>query len=187
MNLESRPQSVLQWRSFFDNKKPGEVSATAGFPTDIEQEGREWLPIILLGIFLVVISSAAFYLLTGGGDRQGGQSSDSALSKDADASPQERIRWQAALEADTTYAYQYIPAGFSRNPFGRLRPGLSLDVLDEKAWQAAKATGSEFAIESYVEQFPGGLHETDARILLREFELAQGGSGAARPGKGPPG
>ena len=170
VNPESRPQSVHQWRSLFDKRKPGQVSATAGFPTDIEQEGREWLPIILLTIFLVVLTSAAIYLLSG--DGKGGQSSDSALSNDADASPQERTRWQAALVADTPYAYQLFLQDFPQS-FRAAQARAQLDVLDEKAWQAAKATGTEFAIESYVEQFPGGLHETDARIAQKEFELAR--------------
>ncbi len=166
---ESRPQSVHQWRSAFDRKKPGPVSATAGFPADIEKEGREWLPIILLGIFLVVISSAAIYLLSGDSTGEGDQSE---LSEDAGTSPEERTRWQAALEADTAYAYQLFLQDFPQS-FHEAQARAQLEVLDEKAWQAAKADGAESAIEAYLEQFPGGLHETDARILQKEFELAR--------------
>ena len=169
---ESRPQSVRQWRSLFDKRKPGQVSATAGFPTDIEKEGREWLPIILLGLFLVVITSATVYLLTGGGTGEGGQTAESALAEGADTTPEERTRWQAALEADTAYAYQLFLQDFPQS-FHDAQARAQLDVLDEKAWLAAKADGAESAIEAYLDQFPGGLHETDARIVQKEFELAR--------------
>jgi len=172
VNPESRPQSVHQWRSVFDKRKPGQVATAAGISPGIEQEGREWLPMILLGIFLVVIASAAIYLLTGGGDGKEGQSSESALSKDAGATPEERTRWQAALEADTAYAYQLFLQDFPET-FHQAQAQAQLDVLDEKAWQVAKADGAESAIEAYMGQFPGGLHETDARILQKEIELAR--------------
>ncbi len=172
VNPESRPQSVQQWRSFFDKRKPGQASVAAGFPTDIEQEGREWLPIILLGIFLLVIASAAIYLFTGGDTGEEGQSAESALSEAADISPEERTRWQAALEADTAYAYQLFLQDFPES-FHKTLARTQLELLDEKAWQAAKADGAESAIEAYLEQFPGGLHEIDARILQKEFELAR--------------
>ena len=169
---ESRPQSVRQWRSSFSKGKAGQASATAGFPTEIEKEGREWLPIILLGIFLVVITSAAVYLLTGGGAGEGDQSAESVLSEDADTTPEERARWQAALEADTAYAYQLFLQDFPES-FHEAQARAQLDVLDEKGWLAARADGTESAIEAYLEQFPGGLHETDARIAQKEFELAR--------------
>ncbi len=172
VNPEARPQSVHQWRSFFDQRTPGQASVAAGFPADIEQEGREWLPIILLGIFLLVIASAAIYLFTGGDTGEGGQSAESVLSEAADISPEERTRWQAALGADTAYAYQLFLQDFPES-FHKTLARAQLELLDEKAWQAAKADGAESAVEAYMEQFPGGLHEIDARIMQKEFELAR--------------
>ena len=176
VNPKSRPQSVHLWRALFDKSKLSQVSANAGFPTDIEPEGREWLPFILLGLFLVVITSAAIYLLTGGGTGdaagKGSQSADSALAQDADTSLQERTRWQAALEVDTAYAYQLFLRDFPQS-FHAAQIRALLGVLDEKAWHAAKATGVESAIEAYVERFPGGLHVTDARIAQKEFAFAR--------------
>ncbi len=175
VNPQLRPQSVHQWRSLFDKRKPGQVSAAAGFPTDIEQE-REWLPFILLGIFLVVITGAVIYLFTGGGtgDAAGkeGQSSESVFSEEIGIFLEERTRWQAALEADTAYAYRLFLQDFPQS-LHTAQARAQLNVLDEKAWQAAKADGAESAIEAYVEQFPGGLHETDARIVQKEFDLAR--------------
>ena len=176
LNPESRPQSVYQWRALFDQSKLSQVSANAEFPIDIEPEGREWLPFILLGTFLVVITSAAIYLLTGSGTGdaagKGSQSAESVLAKDADTSPQELTSWQAALEADTANAYQLFLQDFPQS-FHAAQISTQLGVLDEKAWQEAIADGAESAIEAYVEQFPGGLHETDARILQREFEFTR--------------
>ncbi len=173
VNPESRPQTVSQWRSSFDRRRPGQGSATAGLPAGIEQEGREWLPIILLGIFLVLVTTAAIYLFTGNdtGDASGKDGSSSAGAQVAEVSPQERIRWQAALDADTAYAYQQFLQDFPHS-FHKAQATNLLDELDEKAWQIAKAEGTESAIKAHTEQFPGGLHETDARILQKEFELA---------------
>ena len=170
---QSRPQSVQRWRSSFDKKKSGQESASTAFSTDIEQEGREWLPIILLGIFLAVITSAAIYLLSGDDETGNGDPSPgSELSRDASISPEERTRWKAALEADTAYAYQLFLQDFPES-FHNAQALDQLAVLDEKAWQTAKTDGSESAIEAYVEQFPNGLHLTDAKILQKEFELAR--------------
>jgi formylglycine-generating enzyme required for sulfatase activity/serine/threonine protein kinase len=173
VNPKSRPQSVKQWRSLFENKKPEQVSATSGFSTDIEQEGREWLPIILLSIFLLVITGAGIYLLSGGDETgMGDPSPGSSPSRDAGITPEERTRWKAALEADMAYAYQLFMQDFPES-FHNAQAKDQLAVLDEKAWQAAKSDGTEPAVEAYVKQFPNGLHQVDAKILQKEFELAR--------------
>jgi len=170
---DSRPQTVKQWRSSFKGEKPGRASVTDSFPAEIEQEGREWLPIILLGIFLVLISAAAIYLLSNGGhkdvDGKGGTSSESAFYT---VTPEERTRWQAALEADTAFAYQLFIKDFTES-FHNVQALDQLAVLDEQAWQAARMDGTESAVEAYVEKFPNGLHQADAKILQKEFELAR--------------
>ena len=170
---DSRPQTVKQWRSSFKGEKPGRASVTDSFPAEIEQEGREWLPIILLGIFLVLISAAAIYLLSNGGhkdvDGKGGTSSESAFYT---VTPEERTRWQAALEADTAFAYQLFIKDFPES-FHNAQALDQLAVLDEQAWQAARMDGTDSAVEAYVEKFPNGLHQADAKILQKEFELAR--------------
>ncbi len=176
VNPESRPQSAHQWRSLFHHREPDQLSATVRLPIDIEQEGRDWLPIVLLSIFLLVITSAAIFLLTGGGTGdpagKGDQLTASTLAKGADTPPQERTRWQAALEADTAYAYQLFLQDFPQS-FHQAQTRALLNLLDEKSWQAAKADGAESAIEAHMKQFPGGLHQADARILQKEFALAR--------------
>jgi formylglycine-generating enzyme required for sulfatase activity len=168
---ESRPQNVAEWRPLFDRRKAGQTYAAAGIPSGIEQEGREWLPIILLGIFLVAVVGAAIYLLAGGAtDETPGPGDASEFS--SQLFTEERARWRAALEADTAYAYQLFLEDYPQSVH-EAQAREQLDALDDKAWQQVKAEGSKSAIEAYMEQFPGGLHETDARILLKEFELAE--------------
>ena len=167
----SRPQSVAEWRPLFDRRQAGQSDAAAGIPSGIEQEGREWLPIILLGIFLIAVTGAAIYLLAGGGtdDTRGPGDAGEFSSQ---SFTEERARWQAALEADTAYAYQLFLQDYPQSVH-EAQASDQLGVLDDKAWQRAKADGSKSAIEAYMEQFPGGLHETDARIVMKEFELAE--------------
>jgi formylglycine-generating enzyme required for sulfatase activity/serine/threonine protein kinase len=170
-----RPQSVKQWRPLFEMKQSIRVSGTAALPPEIEQEGREWLPIILLGIFLLVITGAAIFLFSGNGEDTegfGDGSPGSSLSNDGKISPEERSRWQAALESDTAYAYQLFLQDFPES-FHNAQALDQLAELDEKAWQTAKTDGSEPAIEAYVDEFPKGLHLVDARILQKGFELAR--------------
>ena len=167
----SRPQSVTEWRPLFDSRHAGQTYTAAGIPSGIEQEGREWLPIILLGIFLVAVTGAAIYLLAGGGtDDSRGPGDASEIS--SQLFTEERARWQAALEADTAYAYQLFLEDYPQSVH-EAQARDQLGALDDKAWLQAKTDGSKSAIEAYMEQYPGGLHETDARILLKELELAE--------------
>jgi len=177
----SRPQSVQEWRTLFKSHKSSRQSPASDMPADIESEGREWLPIILLAIFLVAISGAGIYLLRdGGNDSQ--TSSDGQMTEapgdggpgevPAHISPQETARWQAALEADTAYAYQLFMQDFPQSTHNA-QAQAQLNRLDNRAWQEAVADGSKSAIEAHLESFPDGLHQADAKILLKEFELAE--------------
>ena len=177
----SRPQGVAEWRNCFASGKTGRSPSTRQVPAHIEQEGREWLPMILLAIFLLTITGATIYLLSNGGE-------DSAASSDGEmvvapvagdgpetpayTSPEENARWQATLEADTAYGYQLFMQDYPQS-IHNAQAQLQLDVLDEKAWQQAEADGSKSAIEAYQEHFPSGLHQVDAMIRLKEFELAE--------------
>jgi len=177
----SRPQSVSEWRPEFGSGAARQPSPTTGIPGHIEREGREWLPMVLLGIFLIAIVSAAIYLF-GGFGKDGPASTSGKVPESAGAgnsaespayiSPEETARWQAALETDTAYAYQLFMQDYPQsihNPQAQAQ----LNVLDHKAWQQAAADGSKSAIHAYMESFPDGLHQADAKILLKEFELAE--------------
>ena len=176
----SRPQSVREWRSDFGSSIAARSSRTTDIPTHIEREGREWLPIILLIIFLVTITGAAIFLLSGGGKEgpapgevetvETPRAGDSFETPDY-TSPEETARWQAALEADTAFAYQLFMQDYPRS-IHNAQAQARLDALDDKAWELAVADGSKSAIEAHMENFPDGLHQADAMILLKEFELA---------------
>ena len=161
-----RPRSVAAWRPAFG---PG-----ARGPGAPEAEGREWLPQILLGLFGLLLAAAIGWLLLGGGAPTDSETADPTAAQQPGApraDPGETARWQAALAADTAYAY---------NLFLQDYPGsvhvdqarVHLDRLDHQAWGEAAADGSREAIEAYREQFPGGLHESDALIALEALRLA---------------
>jgi formylglycine-generating enzyme required for sulfatase activity len=183
----SRPQSVAEWRSRFVAANGKSATIAANLPASIEREGREWLPIILLSIFLIAIAGAAIYLFTGGGTtddpgpgeqvetaaaRETEVSTPDAQEPDSHISAQETARWQAALEADTAFGYQLFMQDYPHS-IHNAQAQQRLDGLDEKAWQLARQEGSKSAIEAHLENFPEGLHSADALILLKEIELAE--------------
>jgi formylglycine-generating enzyme required for sulfatase activity len=159
-----RPRSIAAWRPAFG-------SPTAG----LEPEGREWLPMILLALFALLLAAAVLWLLLG--DRS--DPSDPATSRPEAAEPigrpgdpGESARWQAALEADTALAYRLFMEDYPESIHND-QARLHLGRLDDQAWEQAAADGSRQAIEAYREQFPQGRHETDALIALESLRLAE--------------
>jgi len=172
-----RPQSIADWRPAF-----AEPLAAA------EQEGREWLPLTLLGLFAALLASAVIYLFTadrwGDGPEPGPATAETAEpaaepGRGRPVSPEETARWQAALEADTAYGYQLFLEDFPGS-IHRDQAELHLERLDHQAWGRAEAEDSRAAVEAYMEQFPGGRHEADALIRLEEFRLADEAAARAR-------
>ncbi len=178
----SRPQSIREWRPRFSGHKNRHTTVLTELPASIEREGREWLPIILLSIFLITVAGAAIYLLSGGGTGDpapaeettaGTPRTDEADQQaESQVSVEETARWQAALDADTAFAYQLFMQDYPQS-IHTLQAQQQLDSLDQKAWQQVRADGSKSAIDAHLKNFPNGLHHTDAMILLKEFELAQ--------------
>jgi formylglycine-generating enzyme required for sulfatase activity/serine/threonine protein kinase len=170
LNPRDRPQTIAQWSPGF-----GAMAAA------VEAEGREWLPLILLSTFAVLLTAAVIYLFTA--DRWSADSEEPANGQSSSAepaaearrpapvSPEETARWQAALEADTAYGYRLFLDDFPES-IHRDQAEVHLARLDQEAWKAAEADGGRAAVEAYLEQFPGGLHEADALIRLEEFRLA---------------
>jgi formylglycine-generating enzyme required for sulfatase activity len=165
----ARPRSVAEWRRQFG-------AATVANT----QEGREWLPMILLGIFaLTLLGAVAWLLLAPGSDdraavptaRTTPDASPSSVASPA-AAAEETARWQAALEADGAVAYQRFLADFP-DSIHRDQARIHLRRLDDRAFQQARAEGSREALEAYLQRFPGGGHETDARIALEELRRAE--------------
>ena len=164
----SRPQNIADWRSAFSATR---TATLAGSPPDTEAEGREWLPIALLGIFLAILLAAVLYLFFGSSSEQATEPPVES-SGITNLSPQEEARWKAALDADVAYGYQTFMQDYP-NSIHSDQALLHLERLDHQAWGRAQAEGTISAIETYLEQFPEGLHVFDADILLNQMRLAE--------------
>ncbi|MBT8054827.1 MAG: SUMF1/EgtB/PvdO family nonheme iron enzyme [Gammaproteobacteria bacterium] len=173
----ARPRDVAGWRPVFGRTAaagPGAGNAA------IEQEGREWLPIILLSILGIVLLSAVIYLLAGGdgkpADPEDGRTPPSAgTDQQAEptrvSSPEETTRWQSALELDTAYGYQLFMHDFP-DSIHREQAEMHLEQLDDQAWGYARQQNTPAAVAAYMDTFLSGKHEAEARILMDEFRLA---------------
>jgi formylglycine-generating enzyme required for sulfatase activity/serine/threonine protein kinase len=176
INPADRPRSMAEWRGEFP-----ELSAAGA-----ETEDREWLPLILLAIFLALLAAAIAYLVIGGDpDRPNAGETATAPatpppSKPVDhASPEETRRWQASLEADTLFAYRLFLEDFPQS-IHRDQALLHLERLDHQAWGRAQADGTRPAIDAYLEDFPDGLHLADARVALDALRQAEAAAERAR-------
>ena len=180
LHHDARPQTVARWRpAFSQGSQAWSASGTAA--EGIEQEGKEWLPIVLLSIFGVVLIAAVIYLFTGmAPDPAGPGSSPAAADTDSPrqsgqprfASPEETARWKSALDADTAYGYQKFMEDFP-DSIHEDQALVHLERLDHQAWGYAEAEGTRAAIDTYLQSFPEGLHVADADILLHELTLAE--------------
>ena len=162
-----RPPSASEWRRQF-----GTESGAAGRRTAAAREGREWLPMILLGVFIIVLAAAVVYLFLPHDGPSGGPDEIVQERLPPGLLPEEESRWKAALNADTAYGYQQFMADFPESIHND-QAELHLQRIDHQAWGRARADGSRAAIEDYLELFPAGLHLADADILLNEIRLAE--------------
>ena len=187
LNLQAsqRPQSVAEWSKAFGSVATtsrrsvlGTASAAVKPPAEFDTEERAWLPLILLGVFVLILAVLVFYLLTDMGDegprdqqvienavpaaeKQPQDQSGSLTGKD----PAQNRRWQEALEADTIYAYERYRQDYP-NSIHEADAKLHLARLDDELWQQLDAEGTRSAYESYLEQLPKGRHEAEAMIRL---------------------
>ena len=178
LNPAARPRSVNAWRPLFGRSFAAGSTAPA---SGIEQEGREWLPIILLSVLGVILLGAVIYLFTGG---EGGpsepagdgtaQSTDTQQSRLAERtfSPEETARWQSALELDTAYGYQLFLHDYP-DSIHREQAEMHLERLDDRAWAYARRQNSVAAVAEYMDTFLSGKHEAEARILMDKFRLEE--------------
>jgi len=166
LEVADRPASIAEWRRLF-----------TGFATSADREGREWLPLTLLGLFAAALLTAMFWLLT---DFRFAPSAEPAPAANAPAqrevasaaqSPEELRRWQTALDADTAFGYRQFVQDFPGSIHND-QAMVHLERLDHQAWGRAQAEGSLSAVETYLAEFPQGLHQAEAAIRLEEFRLA---------------
>ena len=175
---DARPVTVNQWRPAFSQARTSGSGGAANIAGGIEQEGREWLPIILLSGFAVILIAAVIYLFAGKAPEP--RSDTSSADQDAPptssqsgfASPEETARWKSALDADTAYGYQKFMQDYPES-IHEDQALIHLERLDHQAWGYAEAEGTRTAIETYLQNFPDGLHVADADILLHELQMAE--------------
>jgi len=93
----ARPQSVREWRARVAYSPEASETTDPAAGAAHAAEGREWLPIILLVLFLAGIAGMAWYLFT---DRSNGTGAETPSSTTTSARNAEEVeRWRQALEA----------------------------------------------------------------------------------------
>ncbi len=176
----ARPQSIEAWRPAFTQGKQGQGVSAGPLSSAIEQEGREWLPIVLVSAFSVILLGAVIYLFTGGEPDTDGSGDGTSVSSSEPAepsdhirygSPDETARWLAALEVDTPYGYQLFMQDFT-DSIHQEQAEIHLERLDHQAWGYARVQNTVPAVAAYMDTFLSGQHEAEARILMDGFRLA---------------
>ena len=176
----ARPQSIEAWRPAFSQGKQGQGVSAGPLSSAIEQEGREWLPIVLVSAFSVILLGAVIYLFTGGEPDTDGSGDGTSVSSSEPAepsdhirygSPDETARWLAALEVDTPYGYQLFMQDFTDSIHPE-QAEIHLERLDHQAWGSARVQNTVPAVAAYMDTFLSGQHEAEARILMDGFRLA---------------
>jgi len=181
LNLEAyqRPQSIADWSRSFGKAAPASRRSVLSTPTgamdsapEYATEGRAWLPLVLLGVFLLSLAALMVYLLSDMADSTSSEQQvfeDSNTSADnqqwAGQNPQQNRRWLEALEADTIYAYQRYRQDYPSS-IHEADAKLHLARLDDELWQQLDGEGTRSAYESYLDQLPEGRHEAEAMIQL---------------------
>jgi formylglycine-generating enzyme required for sulfatase activity/serine/threonine protein kinase len=177
---QERPANVRTWKKSFsslDWHHSIVVGARAG---DYETERKEWLPTVLLGVFIAVMLGIGVFLLTDAPEQE--QSAETTSGADTgspaepgrgmrvpEPEPEELKRWQGALKADTVLGYRRFMDDFPQSHY-RPQAQTQLDILDEKLWSALSSENSIPAYEDYLDVFPDGIHQAEA---LRRIEAIQ--------------
>jgi len=179
INPQDRPRNVGQWKKSFKSLDWHRSVVSAGSAETYPKEGREWLPRILLGVFLIAMTAVGIFLLTDRSpddqitlpDFSNTVETPSATSgqRVEEPTPHEITRWQAALKVDTIEGYRRFITDYPKSIYRNLAE-TQLDILDEKAWAELAAEDSVAAYEDYLELFPDGLHQTEAMTRIDEIK-----------------
>ena len=179
---QERPKDVGIWKKSFKSLD-WHRSVVVGSTQDThEKEGREWLPIILLVVFLLTMAGIGIFLLTDystpltpSGITEGTQEpspTETAALRERQATAEELERWQGALDADTVLGYRRFMDDYPQSIYtGQAQT--QLDILDEKAWQELSAEDSVPAYEDYLEIFPDGIHQAEALKRIDAIQQAE--------------
>ncbi len=181
LEIRDRPRSIGQWRKSFKGLEWHREVVAKGSTREYVKEGREWLPMTLLAIFVVTMIAIGIYLLFGepSDDSSAVSVQDSAGTGAQQAAPpayrplpEELRRWQGALDADTISGYRRFMADFPESMYLE-QAQTQLDILDEKTWQELSAEDSIPAYEDYLELFPNGIHQAQALQRIDAIRQAE--------------
>ncbi len=179
---QERPQDVGSWKKSFKSLD-WHRSVVSGAGSDaVEKESREWLPIILLVVFLLTMTGVGIFLLTDESPQQTpGSSTTDAVEvspaeretiREQEATAEEVERWQGALKADTVLGYRRFISDYPRSIY-RTQAETQLDILDEKSWTELSAEDTVPAYEDYLDVFPDGIHQAEALQRIEAIQQAE--------------
>ena len=179
---QERPKDVGIWKKSFKSLDWHRSVVVGSAPDAYEKESREWLPIILLVIFLLTMTGVGIFLLTDESPQKKSSPTTSAIDeltpsetaevREREATAEELERWQGALEADTVLGYRRFIDDYPQSIY-RTQAETQLDILDEKAWEELSAEDSVPAYEDYLEVFPDGIHQAEALQRIEAIQQAE--------------
>lgn len=174
-----RPADVGIWKKSFTSLDWHRSVVAVGKTDSYAKEGRQWLPLVLLAIFLLAMTAVGIFLLTDESPQQPATTSAPGPGEPPPAGgPEARAqqvtaaeleRWQGALQADTVLGYRNFISDFPDSIY-RSQAETQLDILDERSWAELSAEDSVPAYEDYLEVFPDGIHQAEA---LQRIEAIQ--------------
>lgn len=178
-----RPRDVAQWKKAFKSLDWRHSVTTEEHTTAYPKEGREWLPLVLLGIFVLAVLAIGIFLFTDEITELTGESTGTPIEQvettavatrqlPQPVTTQETSRWQAALKTDTTLAYRRFMADYPDSIY-LSQAQMQLDILDEKSWQDLSAEDSVAAYEDYLGFFPDGIHQQEAMTRIDAIKQAE--------------
>jgi formylglycine-generating enzyme required for sulfatase activity/serine/threonine protein kinase len=167
----ARPQSVREWRARITRlptARDDQESESGGHDA---AEGRRWLPIISIGVFLLGITAIGIYLLANRPHETGLHTDSSVQSAPGGdrTSAEETERWRQALEVNAVVGYRDFMADFPQSSH-KPQAQEHIDQLEDKAWLQVVAEDTRAAHEAHLEMFPQGRHVTAARARIEEFD-----------------
>jgi len=179
LQAQERPADVLSWKKSFKSLDWHRSVVVGGSTETYAKERKEWLPVVLLVIFLLIMTAIGIFLLTDESPDQPSTTEttttdstspgSTTASRAEEPSSEEDERWQGALKADTVLGYRRFMTDFPDSVYRNLAE-TQLDILDEKAWQELSAEDSVPAFEDYLDVFPDGIHQAEA---LRRIDAIQ--------------
>jgi len=134
-----RPRDVAQWKKAFKSLDWRHSVTTQEHTSAHPKEDREWLPLVLLGVFVLAMLAIGIFLfsdeiivLTGTPVEQVETTTVETRQVTRAATTEETSRWQTALKTDTTLAYRRFMADYPDSIYLN-QAQMQLDILTRKA------------------------------------------------------